>query len=433
VTGSASRHRAGVDLERLIKPKLGWFTQAPKSAKRALLASALGWMLDSFDVMLYSMVLGPLMKDLAIDKTAAGAIGSVTLLAAAAGGFGFGVIADRYGRVFALRWSIILYAVFTAACGLARNVEELIVFRILLGLGMGGEWACGAALVSETWPARDRGKALGLMQSSWAVGYALAALTSAFVIPLGGWRAVFFVGIAPALFTIWMRRSVAEPEAWRSARSLVKTPLQQFADLFRNRLSKLTIAISLMNACALFAWWGFNLWIPAYLSLPEAQGGLGRPTDVMTILILVMQFGMWLGYVTFGIASDSLGRKRSYIFYLVSASCTLFIYSLTRSSMVLFLLGPLVAFFGTGHFAGLGAVTAEIYETPIRATAQGFTYNFGRIASAVAPFTVGSWATIRGFGSAFQLVAIFFALAAFIWIWIPETKRGQAAGTDLPL
>ena len=107
-------------------------------------------MLDSFDVMLYSMVLGPLMNDLAISKTAAGAIGSGTLLAAAAGGLGFGVIADRHGRVFALRWSVFLYAVFTAACGLAQNVEELLAFRILLGFGMGGEWACGAALVSET-------------------------------------------------------------------------------------------------------------------------------------------------------------------------------------------------------------------------------------------------------------------------------------------
>ncbi|HEY7208667.1 MAG TPA: MFS transporter [Bryobacteraceae bacterium] len=380
-------------------------------------------MLDSFDVMLYSMVLGPLMNDLAISKTAAGAIGSLTLVAAAAGGLAFGVVADRHGRVLALRWSVIIYAIFTAACGLAQNLTELLAFRVLLGLGMGGEWACGAALVSETWPARDRGKALGLMQSSWAIGYALAALTSALVLPLGGWRVVFFVGLAPALLTIWMRRSVKEPDAWSSSRPLVKAPLSQFADLFRDRLGRFTIAITLMNACALFAWWGFNLWIPAYLSLPETQGGLGRPAHVMTALILVMQFGMWLGYVTFGIVSDSVGRKPSYIFYLASASCVLFIYSVTRSSLILFLLGPLVAFFGTGHFAGLGVATAEIYETRIRATAQGFTYNVGRIASAAAPFTVGSWAATRGFPSAFRLAAIFFALAAFIWIWIPETRR----------
>jgi MFS family permease len=427
VIGSVLNLRAGVGLEAERQPlqhtsAFVWFTRSPASARRTLLAASLGWMLDSFDVMLYSLVLPALMEGLRLTKSEAGVLGSVTLLAAAAGGLAFGVIGDRWGRTVALRWSIVIYAVFTAACGTAQSMAQLLVFRVLLGFGMGGEWASGATLVSETWPACDRGKALGLMQSSWAVGYAFAAFTAAIVMPIGGWRSVFFVGVLPAFLTIWIRRNVKEPEAWQRIQHRRGHVLSGFAELFCGRLAKLTTAITLMNACALFAWWGFNLWVPAYLSLPRAQGGAGLSSHTMTMLVVVMQVGMWLGYITFGIASDIWGRKRSYIVYLTAATGALMAYSISRSITILLLLGPVVAFFGTGHFTGLGTVTAEIYENRIRATAQGFTYNVGRIASAAAPFTVGSWAQMHGFGAAFQLAALSFAVAAALWIFIPETK-----------
>lgn len=399
-----------------------WLTEASNPAKRALLAASLGWMLDAFDVMLYSLVLAPLMRDLPLTKTAAGGIGSATLVAAAAGGLLFGVIADRCGRVTALRWSILIYAVFTAACGFAQNAVELLIFRILLGFGMGGEWASGASLVSETWPAEHRGKALGLMQSSWAVGYALAALTAAVIMPFGGWRAVFFVGVVPALFTIWIRRKLTEPEAWKRANLTRKSVSGGLGELVRKPLRKLTFCLTVMNACTLFAWWGFNVWLAAYLSLPATQGGLGFTPRTMTVLIVSMEIGMWFGYVTFGYASDRIGRKTSYVLYLLVAAGALIAYSFMRSPIALLVLGPIVAFFGTGYFSGFGTVTAEIYETRIRATAQGFTYNAGRLASAAAPFAMGTWAVIHGFSSAFRLAALFFCIAAAFWIWIPETR-----------
>jgi MFS family permease len=401
----------------------GWWHAAPRSARKALVAASLGWMLDSFDVMLYSLVLASLMVDLNLSKGAAGILGSATLLAAAAGGLVFGVVADRFGRTRALMASVLIYAVFTAACGLAHSFVQLAVFRILLGLGMGGEWASGASLVSETWPAEHRGKALGLMQSSWAIGYALAALVAAVVMPLGGWRAVFFVGILPALFTLWIRRSVEEPEVWKKARDKkTSSALGGFAEIFRGKLLPLTLALTLMNACCLFAWWGFNLWVPAYLSLPISRGGIGLTSTAMSVIVIVMQVGMWFGYITFGFVSDAIGRKRTYVTYLLMASLLLLVYGATRAPLALLMLGPLVAFFGTGYFTGFAAVTAEIYETRIRSTAQGFTYNAGRVASAVAPFTVGSLAQKHGFGAAFTVGALSFLLAAFFWIWIPETK-----------
>jgi MFS family permease len=401
----------------------GWWHAAPRSARKALVAASLGWMLDSFDVMLYSLVLASLMVDLNLSKGAAGILGSATLLAAAAGGLVFGLVADRFGRTRALMASVLIYAVFTAACGLAHNFVQLAVFRILLGLGMGGEWASGASLVSETWPAEHRGKALGFMQSSWAIGYALAALVAAVVMPLGGWRAVFFVGILPALFTLWIRRSVDEPEVWKNAHAQkTSSALAGFAEIFRGKLLPLTVVLTLMNACCLFAWWGFNLWVPAYLSLPVSRGGIGLTSTAMSVIVIVMQVGMWFGYVTFGFVSDAMGRKRTYVTYLLAASLLLLVYGATRAPLALLMLGPLVAFFGTGYFTGFAAVTAEIYETRIRSTAQGFTYNAGRVASAVAPFTVGSLAQKHGFGMAFTVGALSFLLAALFWIWIPETK-----------
>jgi MFS family permease len=401
---------------------LDWWRQAPVRARRALAAGFFGWMLDAFDVQIYALVLAALIVDLHLARTTAGALGSATLVASAVGGVAFGFVADRYGRRPALMASVLIYSIFTGACGLARSVAQLVVFRVLLGLGMGGEWASGAALVSETWPAEHRGKALGFMQSAWAVGYGAAAFVTLIVLPVWGWRAVFFVGVLPALFTLWIQRRVEEPEIWRARRAAAPAARGRFRDIFRGRLLPLTIAVTLMNACTMFAWWGFNLWVPAYLNLSSAQGGVGLSTRMMSAFIIIMQVGMWFGYVTFGFVSDAFGRKRTYVTYLIAAAALLGLYATTRHPLALVVLGPFVAFFGTGYFSGFGAVTAEIYPTDVRATAQGFTYNIGRLASAVAPFTVASLAQSHGFGVAFLVAALAFVLAAVFWIWIPETK-----------
>ncbi|MPZ16733.1 MAG: MFS transporter [Luteitalea sp.] len=419
---------------------LDWWRSGSAVARRALIAAALGWMLDAFDVMLYALVLASLIEDLGLSHVTAGWLGSITLVASAIGGALFGLMADRVGRVRALTLSVLIYSVFTALCGLATSVWQLAVFRAFLGLGMGGEWACGAALVSETWPAKHRGKALALVQSAWAIGFALAALVTAVVLPRWGWRAVFFVGILPALLTLWVRRNIPEPAIWREKGTRGKGDSPLFRELtpskngavpfsppgsfsfLRPPLLRLTLALTLMNACTLFAWWGFNLWIPAYLSLPSADGGVGLATETMSLFVVVMQVGMWFGYVTFGYVSDRVGRKRTYVTYLLTAAVLMSLYAITGAPPLLFLLGPFVAFFGTGYFSGFGAVAAEIYPTSLRATALGFTYNLGRVASAFAPFAVGSLSQTRGFAFAFLLTATAFVAASLFWFIIPETR-----------
>jgi MFS family permease len=390
----------------------------------ALVSASLGWMLDSMDIMLYAMVLANLMRDFGMSTATAGLMVSLTLFASAVGGVIFGLIADRFGRVRALMGSILIYSVFTGACGLSQTVVQLAIFRVLLGLGMGGEWATGAALVAETWPSEHRGKALGIMQSSWAVGYALAAAVTAFVLPRWGWRAVFFVGVLPALLTFWIRRHVEEPEIWiKSAEEKKRLAAPtDLGEIFRRPLLKDTLVTTLMNAGTMFAWWGLFTWIPAYLGLPGEQGGMGLSVVKTSAWIIVMQVGMWLGYVSFGFICDRIGRKKTYIMYLFAAAALVILYSSVRQNAALLLLGPLVAFFGTGYFSGFGTITAEIFPTRIRASAQGFTYNIGRGLSALAPFTIGALAKAHGLALAFYLTAGFFLFSAFTAFALPETR-----------
>ena len=402
----------------MISSFAGFWKEADDEARKALLAAAMGWLLDAFDVMLYALILKSVIEELGLTTAQGGLMASLTLGASAIGGLVFGVIADKLGRTRALSLSILLYSVFTFACGLAQNLWQFAAFRVLLGLGMGGEWASGATLVSETWPEKHRGKALGIMQSCWAIGYGLAAIVVAIVLPRFGWRAVFFTGIIPAIFTLWIRQSVKEPQMWRDARATATTG----APGDRKFPMRIAVFLTAMNAATMFAWWGLNSWVPSYLSLEPTRGGIGLSTETMAAFVVAMQVGMWFGYVSFGFIADAFGRRPTYIGYLLIAAVLVWYYGFAREPWVLLVLGPFVAFFGTGYFSGFGAVAPEIFPTSIRATALGVTYNSGRLLSAIAPFIVGTMAQSRGFGAAFTTTAVAFMIAAVLWLGIPETK-----------
>ena len=203
---------------------------------------------------------------------------------------------------------------------------------------------------------------------------------------------------------------------WHAARKRAGSRVSTIDALRAPGLS-VTIALTLMNACTMFAWWGFNTWVPSYLQSP----GIGLSGAKMNGFIVAMQVGMWLGYVTFGFISDAVGRKRTYVGYLVLAAVFVFAYASTSSPLTLLALGPVTAFFATGYFSGFGAVTAELYPTSVRATAQGLTYNIGRVASAAAPWVVGGLTDARGFPAAFTVAAAAYLLAAIFWTFIPET------------
>ena len=398
---------------------LSWPARVSPAQKRSLVAGGLGWMLDAMDVMLYSMVLAELLVHLGISKAQAGFLNSLTLAASAVGGMAFGMVADRVGRTRALMASILVYSLASFACGLSQTLTQLAACRLVLGLGMGGEWATGAALIAETWPAQHRGKALGLMQSAWAIGEMIAAAVTLVVLPRFGWRAVFFVGVLPALVVFWIRREVPEPAIWLERG---KPRGASLAAMWRPDVRWKGVVATLMNACSMFGYWGLFTWIPGYLALPEAQGGRGLGIVASLTWVLFMTPGKWLGYTLFGFAADGIGRRRSYVLYLVVAAALVPVFGSTRSLVWLLALGPFVGFFGTGFFSGFGAVASELFPTEIRATAMGLTYNIGRGFSALAPFAVG-WVAMRySFLPAFLLVAAAFLAGAALALLLPETK-----------
>jgi MFS family permease len=417
--------------------------RATPDQRRTLLASALGWALDAFDAMLYALVLALLMRDFGMSKTTAGLLGTLTLLASGLGGVLFGFLADRIGRKQALMASILTYSVCSFASGLATSIAMLAVARFVLGLGMGGEWNTGATLVAESWPAEFRAKAISMVQSSWALGFAAAALVAGPVARYFGWRAAFFVGILPALLTLWIRRGVPESAMWaehgfqpqpqaprRSADAgkdvasfVTLTRDMKFSVMFRPPYVKATFALLLFNFCGMFAWWGLFTWLPPYLSLPVSQGGRGFGVmGTTTLLVFLNLFGMFPGYASFGWVADHLGRRKAFRVYSLTAALLIPLYAAARSPVVLLVLGTVVAFFGTGIFSGSGIMGSEIFPTGVRARALGFTYNGARTMSSVAPLVIGRVGQAKGLGWAFYLCAAGYLLAALMTTQLPETR-----------
>ncbi|HMD98163.1 MAG TPA: MFS transporter [Terriglobia bacterium] len=391
--------------------------------RRTLIAAGLGWMLDAFDVMLYSLVLATLMREFGMSKGTAGLLNTLTLVASAIGSLVFGLLADRFGRRRMLSLSILTYSLCTFACGFSTTVTMLAVLRFLLGLGMGGEWNSGVALVAETWPSAWRGRALGIVQSSWAIGYALAALVAGVVLSHANWRWVFFVGVVPALATVWIQYDVPEPEVWKAQVRKTRTErLSQDAALWRDSLPRLT-ALLAMNTFGMFAWWGLFTWLPAYLGLPAAQGGRDfQLLGVASFLVALNLGGMLPGYLLFGILADRYGRKPMLVAYLALAAILVPWFAAARRPASILVAASLVAFFGTGFFTGSGIVASELFPTAIRATALGATYNVARGLSSLAPLAIGSIGQSRGLAWAFAVCGVAFALAAASAMALPETR-----------
>ena len=385
-----------------------------------------GYMLDAMDVLLYVFAIQTLRAEFGMTNAVAGLVSSATLVFSAAGGILAGIVSDRVGRKKTLMWTILTYSVASGGTASAHSIAELMFWRALVGLGLGGQWAAGATLVAESWPGKDRGKAMGLMQSGWALGYMLAAGATAFILPRWGWRALFLVGVLPALLTFFIRRNVEEPPIWvRSG------PARSWTDLFRPPLARITFLATSLATAVLFAYWGLFTWLPGFLSAPADMGGAGMTIVRTSAWIFVMQIGTFCGYVSFGWLADRFGRRPAFAAYVTMAALLTPLYgSVPRwagdaAGTWLLALGPLIGFFGTGYFSLFGAVLAELYPTAVRGAGQGFAYNFGRGLSALAPYAVGALADRSGLGTALALNSAFFLTGAALVYTLPETRNAE--------
>ncbi len=388
-----------------------------------LFAAQAGYMLDAMDVLLFVFTVNVLRSEFHLSAAQAGLVSSFTLLFSAGGGIVFGVLSDRIGRAQALIWSILIFSVASAGTALSWNLGSLLFWRALIGIGLGAEWSTGAVLVAETWPAEHRAKAVGIMQSGWALGYMLAAGMTALILPRFGWRALFLAGLLPALLVLVIRQYVPEPEVWQ--RGEVKG--SSVGELFQGALRRRTIFASILASCVLFAYWGLFTWIPGFLSSPASGGGAGLTIVRTSGFVVPMQLGAFAGYVAFGWLADKIGRRPAFVSYVLAAAILTPVYGATRDEHTLLMLGPLIGFFGTGFFSMFGAMLSELYPTRVRGAGLGFVYNIGRGCSALAPWTVGYFADHYGIGTSLGLNSAFFALGAVLVFSLPETKQAELA------
>ena len=408
-----------------------WYRTITREQWNALVAAKLGWMLDAMDFVLFLMATRALMEAFSIDTAQVGLLATAALVTSAIGGLLFGMVADYFGRTRALMATILIYSFATLGTATAQNFTQLMIWRALVGIGMGGEWSSGAVLVSETWPAEHRGKAIGIMQSGWAIGYILAAVAAAIILPLFSWRWLFVVGVLPALFVFWVRRNVREPEVWSVKREEVdpsqggSSPGQvnTFAAIFSRALIGRTLKASLLTSLVMFGYWGFYTWLPGFLASSTEAGGAGMSIVKSVAWIIPTQIGAFFGYLSFGFISDRLGRRPTFIGYLLAAAVLVPIYGhMARSPLALMVTGPLLGFFSHGFFSVFGSMLSELFDTPVRATAQGFTYNVGRVLGGFGPLTIGALAKTSGLGPALALTSAFFVAGALMVLTLPETR-----------
>lgn len=391
-----------------------------------------GWTFGTMDILLFTFAAVSIADVFSLSPKAVGGIFSLMLFSTAFGGILFGIISDYAGRVKAITLTILCYSFFTGLTAFSPNIIFLIACCLFLGLGMGGQWASGKVLVAETWPKEHRGKAIGMVQSGWSVGYLLIALLAALILPRFevelGWRILFLVGAVPLLLIFYIRRNLAEPEIWRKTSRMRKEKKldaggQEFTlnQIFKGELLRYTVKSTFLTSFCMIAYWGLMFWVPQFLARPIEEGGIGLGMKGF-IWIVPLSLGAFLGQNSFGWISDRFGRRPVFASFLVILAILIYFFGQLTTFTQFLVLGPLVGFFGAGFYSGFGAIFSELFPTRARATAQGFCYNVGRGVAAFTPPLLGYVAEIKGYGPALVTVSVFALAGAFVVFTLPETK-----------
>ena len=406
-----------------------WLRQTSANERRAMLAAYAGYGLDGFDFMIYTFVIPTLIALWGMNKAEAGYIASAALLTSAVGGWGAGMLADRFGRVRVLQLTVLWFALFTFLSGFTHNFGELLVTRALQGLGFGGEWAVGSVLVAETIEARHRGKAAGVVQSSWSVGWAAAALAfwaaSTLLPPDIGWRVLFWIGILPALLIIYIRRNVREPAVYMALQASATASRAPgggvaFLKIFRPPLLLKTFWATSLATGMLAAYYSITTWLPTFLETERHLSVRGT-----TGYLLMLITGSLAGYLTSAWLADAIGRRRNFMLFAGGGALLILLYTHVPVSGGMLLIGFPLGFFILGIFAGMGACFAELFPGEVRCSAQGFCYSTGRAIGAACPALIGAWSAHISLGQSIgTLTAAAYALVVISAWALPET-RGQ--------
>ncbi|SDK03818.1 Predicted arabinose efflux permease, MFS family [Pseudomonas delhiensis] len=404
----------------------GWYRDLSKQERRTFWSCKIGYGLDGMDTQMLSFVIPTLIALWGIGTGEAGLIHTFTLLASALGGWIAGILSDRIGRVLTLQLTVLWFAFFTFLCGLAQNYEQLLLARTLMGFGFGGEWTAGAVLIGEVIRSSDRGKAVGLVQSGWALGWGATALLYALLFsllpPEYAWRALFLLGLLPALFVLFVRRLVKEPEVYQRSKARESGEKINFHEIFAPGMLSITLRASLLTTGALGGYYAITSWLPTYLKTERHLSVLGTGGYLAMVIL-----GSYVGYVVSAFLTDLLGRKKNFILFAVGSFIVVLLYTrLPIGNSAMLWLGFPLGFFASGIFSGMGAFLTELFPTRIRGSGQGFCYNAGRAIAALFPMLIGMLSQhvplglgIGGFAAVSYGVVILAALS------LPETRGRQ--------
>jgi MFS family permease len=429
-TAEPSQHVETADIEDT--SLLAFYRDMDLAERRTFWACAAGWALDGMDFMIYPLVIGTIIALWKVDAGMAGLAGTVTLLSSAIGGWLGGYLADRIGRVRTLQFTILWFSFFSLVCAAAQNFDQLLLARAVLGLGFGGEWAAGAVLMGEAIRPQYRGRAVGSVQSGWAVGWGLAVLAQAILFSAlpaeTAWRWMFVIGALPALLVFYLRRYVTEPEIAAATRAKQAQAGDQppLWEIFSGPILKTTILASLMATGMQGGYYAVTFWVPRFLTT-ERKLSVVTSTGYLSALII----GSFIGYLVGAWLADRIGRRNLFLIFSIGAIAVVLLYTqLPLTNEVLWMLGFPLGFFASGYFSGMGAFLIELYPTRLRGSGQGFCYNFGRGIGALFPYLVGALSTTTTLANAIAMFAVaaygVFFLAAFA---LPET-RGRVLHSD---
>ncbi|HBJ02150.1 MFS transporter [Lysinibacillus sp. UBA5990] len=355
--------------------------------KKTVVASVAGLTLEGMDIMFISFAMTMIIAEFNIDLATGGLISSITNIGMLLGGIIFGVLADKYGRVKVFTYTIILFAIGTALTGVATSIEQVYVYRFIAGLGAGGEYGIGMALVAEAWPKNKQGRASSYVSVGAQYGVILAALLSAVILPTLGWRALFFVGVLPVIFAFIVRKNLHESPEWLASQNHQsnKEKKGKLAQLFATpRVTMTTLTLILMATVQIAGYNGLMIWLPSMLQ--KSQGLSVSSSALWTISTAV---GMIIGMLTFGRFMDRFGAKRAFCIFLLASACAVFLYSFATGAVAILMGGAIVGFFSNGMFAGYGALISSFYPVQIRSTATNTIFNFGRAIGGFSPIFVG--------------------------------------------
>lgn len=395
---------------------------------KALIGSAVGYAMDGFDLLILGFMLSAISADLNLTPAQGGSLVTWTLSGAVFGGILFGALSDKYGRVRVLTWTILLFAVFTGLCAIAQGYWDLLIYRTIAGIGLGGEFGIGMALAAEAWPARHRAKAASYVALGWQVGVLGAALLTPLLLPHIGWRGMFLVGIFPAFVAWFLRSHLHEPEIFTQKQTALSTQscftdkLRSFQLLIKDKAtSKISLGIVVLTSVQNFGYYGIMIWLPNFLSKQ-----LGFSLTKSGLWIAVTVCGMMVGIWIFGQLADRIGRKPSFLLFQLGAVISIVVYSQLTDPDIMLLAGAFLGMFVNGMLGGYGALMAEAYPTEARATAQNVLFNIGRAVGGFGPVVVGAVVLAYSFQTAIALLAIIYVIDMLATIFLIPELKGKA-------